>query len=114
MLYKSAYVIIFSIFAINDVKKSVLSHLVDKKSALSHEWSVLTHMVDVFHLFHVLHALQTFSMFSNPGLQDSTICRKCSAALAPTELQRIICEVVVTHIFALTFFSVPDHHDPNV
>ena len=38
-------------------------------------WSVLTHIVDVFPLFHVLHILQTFSMFSNPGLQDSTICR---------------------------------------
>ena len=102
----------FSIVAINAVKKSVWSLLVDKKGALSHEQSVLTHMVDVFHLFHVL---QTFSMFYNPRLQDSTICRKCSAALASTELQRIIGEVVVTHIFALTSFSVNHHHiDPNV
>ena len=44
-------------------------------SVLKQKQSVLTLLIDVFHLFHVLHVLKTFAMFSNPGLQDFTICR---------------------------------------
>ena len=44
---------IFSTVALNAVKESVLSHLADKQSVLS----VLSHLVDVFHLFVVLKVL---------------------------------------------------------
>ena len=46
-----------------------------RNSVLSHKYSGLRHLFDVFHVFHVpyiLHVLQTYFMFSNPGLQDST------------------------------------------
>ena len=48
---------------------------------MNHKLSVLTRMGDVFHLFFVLlvllflQDLKTFSIISNPGLNDSTICR---------------------------------------
>ena len=58
----------FSTVTINAVKSNVLSHL----SVLNHKVSVSSHLVDVFHVFHVL---QTFSVLSNPGLQDSTVSR---------------------------------------
>ena len=44
---------IFSTVALNAVKESVLSHLADKRGVLS----VLSHLVDVFHLFVVLKVL---------------------------------------------------------
>ena len=60
-----AYVIVFSPYAKNAAKESVLSHPVDKKSVLNHKSSVWGHLVNVLHLFHVLrvlHVLPTNSM----------------------------------------------------
>ena len=76
------YLVEFSTAAINAEKESVLSHLVDTWSGLSHKqiffyhkWSFLGHMIDTSDLFHVLHVLPvlpTYSMFSHPVWQDST------------------------------------------
>ena len=42
-------------------------------SVLCFKADFFLHLFDVLYLFHVIHILQTYSMFSHPGWQDSTI-----------------------------------------
>ena len=88
VLLTRKHAMIFSTVDIKAVKYSVLSYLMAKRSVLgvlNHKKGVLSHHVGVFHLFHilqvfyVLHFLPTYSIYSNLGWQDGSICRALPA-----------------------------------